>query len=341
MQDDFDCVDLYKQPAFQHPLLKNHKIQLFPTFTMSTMQLGRDNKDKHSRKRCPMGKVPIFKTNIREQKINMSTSKSQLDGLNQYSQSRPRHHFATLSTTQNMMFHGASAQAAVYNLSLQANQYSLSQIWIQGGPPTDLNSIQVGCGVHPNLFGDSQVRLIAYWTADGFRKTGCFNHQCPGFVQVHREFTFGEIIGPPSIIGSDHKSLYPFKVKQDQSTGHWWLIAGKGSWAVGYWPNQLLTHLSHGSSVIRYGGETYASPNVMSPPMGSGRLPRELYKNSAFMSNLEIIDSNYNEVRVNPKYMKSNCDTTPNCYDVQYHGYEGIVFAQAFLYGGPGGQCGI
>lgn len=59
------------------------------------------------------------------------------------------------------------------------------------------------------------------------------------------------------------------------------------------------------------------------------------------MSNLEIIDSNYNEVRVNPKYMKSNCDTTPNCYDVQYHGYEGIVFAQAFLYGGPGGQCGI
>ncbi|VVB02601.1 unnamed protein product [Arabis nemorensis] len=24
---DFDCVDIYKQPAFQHPLLKNHKIQ--------------------------------------------------------------------------------------------------------------------------------------------------------------------------------------------------------------------------------------------------------------------------------------------------------------------------
>jgi hypothetical protein len=25
---DFDCVDIYKQPAFDHPLLKNHKIQV-------------------------------------------------------------------------------------------------------------------------------------------------------------------------------------------------------------------------------------------------------------------------------------------------------------------------
>ncbi|KAF2602471.1 hypothetical protein F2Q70_00028384 [Brassica cretica] len=24
---DFDCVEIYKQPAFQHPLLKNHNIQ--------------------------------------------------------------------------------------------------------------------------------------------------------------------------------------------------------------------------------------------------------------------------------------------------------------------------
>ena len=28
IDDDFDCVDIYKQPAFQHPFLKNHKIQV-------------------------------------------------------------------------------------------------------------------------------------------------------------------------------------------------------------------------------------------------------------------------------------------------------------------------
>ncbi|KAI4344910.1 hypothetical protein L6164_012091 [Bauhinia variegata] len=30
-EGNFDCVDIYKQPAFQHPLLKNHKIQVMHT----------------------------------------------------------------------------------------------------------------------------------------------------------------------------------------------------------------------------------------------------------------------------------------------------------------------
>lgn len=28
LNSDFDCLDMYKQPAFAHPLLKNHKIQV-------------------------------------------------------------------------------------------------------------------------------------------------------------------------------------------------------------------------------------------------------------------------------------------------------------------------
>jgi len=28
VNSDFDCVDIYKQPAFAHHLLKNHKIQV-------------------------------------------------------------------------------------------------------------------------------------------------------------------------------------------------------------------------------------------------------------------------------------------------------------------------
>lgn len=80
---------------------------------------------------------------------------------------------------------------------------------------------------------------------------------------------------------------------------------------------------------------------MISPPMGSGRLPKELFKNSGFIHNLEIVDSNYNEASVTPKDMKPNLDTKSDCYDVVYHGYEGSHFKQAMLYGGPGGQCGI
>ncbi|XP_057442254.1 uncharacterized protein LOC130733977 [Lotus japonicus] len=143
----------------------------------------------------------------------------------------------------------------------------------------------------------------------------------------------------PSLYG-DHQ-IYFTAQWTDKSTGHWWLFAGLHRVPVGYWPREIFTHLSQGSSLIRYGGETFAPPNVDSPSMGSGRLPKELFKNSGFIANLQIVDSNYNEVEINPKDMKSNCDTTPNCYNVLYHGYEGPDYHQAFLYGGPGGHCGI
>ncbi|RWR73616.1 hypothetical protein CKAN_00191200 [Cinnamomum micranthum f. kanehirae] len=32
--DIIDCVDIFKQPAFDHPLLKNHTIQVLQTFSL-------------------------------------------------------------------------------------------------------------------------------------------------------------------------------------------------------------------------------------------------------------------------------------------------------------------
>ena len=52
-----------------------------------------------------------------------------------------------IDTTQNTVYHGASAWISVYNLLLQPNQHSLSEIRLQSGPPAELNSIQVGLGV--------------------------------------------------------------------------------------------------------------------------------------------------------------------------------------------------
>ncbi|XP_057444351.1 uncharacterized protein LOC130736549 [Lotus japonicus] len=88
LDDDFDCVEIYKQPTLQHPLLKNHKIQLFPTFMRTTMH----NRSSYLGNGCRPGKVPIFKTRMRQKMITKSSSKSQLDDFNQYSQSYPGHH---------------------------------------------------------------------------------------------------------------------------------------------------------------------------------------------------------------------------------------------------------
>ncbi|CAK8577462.1 unnamed protein product [Lathyrus sativus] len=293
---------------------------------------------------CSPGKVPIYnKTQIHET-ITSSSSRLHTDNIKQYSKNSGSYHTVTLDTTQNVIFRGASAGIGAYNLSLQANQFSLSSIWLESGPSMELNSIKVGLGVHPHLYGDNQVRLTGHWTADAFKKTGCYNTLCSGFVQVNhnKEYALGSVIHPVSSIGSTTKVYGLIKIKQDRSTGHWWLIIQDEAIYTGYWPKELFTHLRKGASLIRFGGQTYAPPNKDNPPMGSGRLPKEKLKNSGFMGLLEIIDSEYNERDIKPEDMKKYTNSNSNCYDLAYRGYEGSVYRQAFLYGGPGGRnCNI
>ncbi|XP_039686464.1 uncharacterized protein [Medicago truncatula] len=277
--DKFDCVDIYKQPALQHPLLKKHKIQLFPTFAKNIVR-NRPSYGKTADD-CPLGKVPIYNSRGGHQIITNSSSKLQIDDFQRHSKSNPGYH------------------------------------------------------VFPSLYHDNQLLLTSRWTADGFKQTGCYNDNCPGFVQVNsnKDYSLGIVISPTNSIGPTEK---------DRSTGHWWLLMDPKSIQVGYWPRELFNHLGMGASKIRFGGQTYAPPNTNSPPMGSGRLPKEKFENSGFMGQLRIIDSQYNEADVKPENMKPYRDTNSNCYDVIYNGFEGRLHRQAFLYGGPGGRnCGI
>ncbi|KAI3993226.1 hypothetical protein MKX01_009969 [Papaver californicum] len=69
--DVIDCVDIYKQPAFDHPALKNHKIQLRPDnppkrrTTEKTSSIVDEPKTSEIRPdgiECPKGTVPIRRT---------------------------------------------------------------------------------------------------------------------------------------------------------------------------------------------------------------------------------------------------------------------------------------
>ncbi|XP_050898104.1 uncharacterized protein LOC127104997 isoform X1 [Lathyrus oleraceus] len=156
--------------------------------------------------------------------------------------------------------------------------------------------------------------------------------------QMEDDFDCVDIYKQPSL---QHPLLKNHKI-QDRTTGHWWLIIQNEPIYTGYWPKELFTHLRKGASLIRFGGQTYAPPNKDSPPMGSGRLPKEKFRNSGFMGLLKIIDSEYNENNIKPEDMKRYSNTKIECYDMLYRGYEGSVYKQAFLYGGPGGRsCDI
>lgn len=49
---------------------------------------------------------------------------------------------------------------------------------------------------------------------DNFKKTGCFDAICPGFVQVHPRITLGQTIEPSFTGGLDGKDYIAIKVTQ-------------------------------------------------------------------------------------------------------------------------------
>ncbi|GAB4858670.1 hypothetical protein Ancab_010142 [Ancistrocladus abbreviatus] len=76
--DIVDCIGIYKQPAFDHPLLKNHKLQLRPSYFPTGIRRRRGNDQPHVRQvrrhwpRCPPGTIPLRRT--RKQDLIMARS---------------------------------------------------------------------------------------------------------------------------------------------------------------------------------------------------------------------------------------------------------------------------
>ncbi|KAF8400306.1 hypothetical protein HHK36_013603 [Tetracentron sinense] len=223
--DIYDCVDIYKQPAFDHPLLKNHKIQVYFPFQffyftiyiyiqhswslhllifviqMRPTSFPKGLFDKASsldeasnvksseiglKNRCPPGSVPIRRTR-KEDLIRVKQSPSDFQPL---TDSAPGHHFVK-NYVNNVHYHGAGAWIAVYNPTVSNGQFSNAVMWIENGEENNLNSIQVGWTVNHALHGDNRTRLFTYWTVDGYQKTGCFDTRCPGFVQVSTDTALG------------------------------------------------------------------------------------------------------------------------------------------------------
>ncbi|XP_039143292.1 uncharacterized protein LOC120280499 [Dioscorea cayenensis subsp. rotundata] len=179
--DIFDCVDINKQPAFDHPSLKGHQIQLRP----SSLPVGLCDNDKIKsssginsmeiglQESCPSGTVPIkrlqkedligMRSSFKQYKIRPSSSNVNDDASNQ--------RWATMHTPlrpeyQHWYF-GASGYVGVYGFSeMLETQGSSSVFWIANDDDINKsNNIVVGWRVHPTNNGDKNTRLVAgFWT---------------------------------------------------------------------------------------------------------------------------------------------------------------------------------
>ncbi|KAG5056227.1 hypothetical protein JHK85_008737 [Glycine max] len=183
--DLIDCVHKRKQPALDHPLLKNHKIQKAPTKMPRGMKRVEEKEIEirsawqmwhKNGTRCPKGTVPIRRSTVhdvlrakslfdfgKKQRRFRLTGRS--DAPDVVSGNGHEHAIAYTGSSQEV--YGAKATINVWEPSIQVvNEFSLSQIWILSGSfdGTDLNSIEAGWQVSPELYGDSRPRLFTYWT---------------------------------------------------------------------------------------------------------------------------------------------------------------------------------
>ncbi|KAJ4906953.1 hypothetical protein Rs2_10611 [Raphanus sativus] len=172
--------------------------------------------------------------------------------------------------------------------------------------------------------------------ADGYKKSGCYNIQCPGFIIVTRIPWIGIAFPRTSIYGSNKSFTFTPQVFQDGFSGHWALKIFNE--VIGYWPKELLTHLNEGASLIRFGGNSFMSPDGVSPPMGNGHFPVIDFQKSSFFLHVKVRNSNNQLLDIEDRKTRRYSDSL-QCYRLTYWGYSkpnGVSFS----FGGPGGDCG-
>ncbi|KAJ1409324.1 hypothetical protein SESBI_22835 [Sesbania bispinosa] len=359
--DLIDCVHTRKQPAFDHPLLKNHKIQKVPTempkgILMKKEEEGGNVKEENigeawqmwhrNGTRCPTGTVPIRRSTVDD----VLRAKSLYD----FGKKPPRiplisrrndspdvlsdnghEHAIAYTTGSSQEMYGAKASINVWDPSIQVmNEFSLSQIWILSGSfdGPDLNSIEAGWQVSPELYGDSRPRLFTYWTRDSYRSTGCYNLLCAGFIQTSSRIAIGAAISPVSSYAGNQYDI-TILIWKDPKVGNWWMSFGEGT-LVGYWPAELFTNLADHATMVEWGGEVVnsrASGDHTSTQMGSGHFAEDGFGKASYFRNLEIVDVDNSLSSV--QSISTLAENT-NCYDIQssYSNEWGTYF----YYGGPG-----
>ncbi|WJX35342.1 hypothetical protein P8452_23349 [Trifolium repens] len=355
--DIIDCVDIYKQPAFDHPALKNHTIQRIPSFLLesqssSTSTTNASTEVYQTWKKsgsCPKGTVPIRRTKkedlLRASSLDRFGKKplepnitnlpfpnhdANIDDVASSMINRSDAHLATVGEN----FIGATANINIWNPRVdRPEDFTTAQIWLKAANGLEVETIEAGWAVNPKLYGDDSTRLFIYWTKDSYKSTGCFDLTCHGFVQIATEFAIGSNLAPYSRPFNQQYEINIGLFQDDD--GNWWLRV-KGNTIVGYWPKEMLGNLGHSATLVQWGGQVYSYKVKNTPPhtgteMGSGEEASGKFGFACYMSDVRIKD--YSKSLKYPAYVTTFA-AEPYCYsalnDVHYGKYP------VFYFGGPG-----
>ncbi|CAA0814498.1 Protein of Unknown Function (DUF239 [Striga hermonthica] len=305
-----------------------------------------------SGRRCPHGTVPIRRSTVHDvlraksiydfgkKKSKYATVNTAADAHRQRNapdvvSGNGHEHAIAYTRGASGELYGAKATINVWDPSIEmVNEFSLSQIWVLSGSfdGSDLNSIEAGWQVSPELYGDSRPRLFTYWTSDTYQETGCYNLLCSGFIQTNSRIAIGAAISPVSSIGENQYDI-SILIWKDPKLGNWWMGFGEGT-LVGYWPTEIFTNLKDRATMVEWGGEVVnsrADGMHTTTQMGSGQFAESGFANASYFRNLELVDMDNNLVAAQEI---STLAENPDCYDIK--SYNNNEWGTYFYYGGPG-----
>ncbi|KAJ8449245.1 hypothetical protein Cgig2_002377 [Carnegiea gigantea] len=300
--DILDCIPIDKQLAFDHPLLKNHSIQMRPSSNIHRLERSPSRLKATPflprNKRCPKGTVVIKRVNKEDLLMAkfLSLQSTNLVHQGQESSLPPGHQVATLSMpTKNV---GILGTLNVWGPKLAAHQFSIVNIFVASSDGSINNAVAAG------------------WFKDSGKSTGCFNVFCSGFVQVSRKIPIGIVVHPLSTYGGSQYEI-TLRIIQDDVTGDWWLRMEDEN--VGYYPKNLFTTLGNGATAGGWGGEIYSSVVQNYPPMGSGHFPEEGFRKACFIDQMKLLDPSHSVIYPDKSKLQEHV-SMPKCYRLLYVG---------------------
>ncbi|KAI3896025.1 hypothetical protein MKW92_000903 [Papaver armeniacum] len=349
-----DCIDINKQPALDHPLLKDHIVQLRPScipkdsrFKTSSKLHQRWHNANLATYACPEGTVPIQRSSkedlIRAKSISESFHLTRnnfhpnVQSVEPYIQHDVwRNSFNATPISTPPVMHGLSAEISIDNPATQNDQLSASILLAEGGPADVFSTIMAGWMVAPTLYGDNHTHLTVFWRNGPI--DGCFNTQCPGFVQVDSSILVGNVFEHISEYGGNGYSFIG-SIYQDVQSLNWWfnLTANNVSKNIGYWPREIIPYLTNTANYIAWGGLVRTPPNTPTPPMGNGNFPDGDESKVSALLNLLYVDNTYTWVSPEDDSLWETRVDCPNCYGADY--LENYPVGKVLFFGGPGGTC--
>ncbi|KAI5354263.1 hypothetical protein L3X38_007158 [Prunus dulcis] len=355
--DIIDCVDIYKQPAFDHPALRNHKIQMRPSNHVqndhNSSQLVSQIWQRSGS--CPDGTIPIRR--IQKQDLLRATS------LENFGKKMPVHssysptddkgtvyinstrvelgpqvnRSAAILLTTGYNYIGAQGDINIWTPRVDSpDEFTTAQIWLKNGPGEAFESVESGWVVNPKVYGNGATRLFVYWTKDSYKSSGCFDLTCPGFVQTNKDIALGMVLGPVSSkMGPQYQTT--FSITKEPSTGNWWVRIGQNV-PVGYFPGELFYYLTRGAAtLVEWGGEVFSSKVKQNHPhtatgMGSGDFASGKLGNACYVKQVRILD--YSKQLKYPEWVGTYSDEE-DCYSALNYALS-LAQEPVFYFGGPG-----